>query len=111
MDWNLLPFFEDEQISATPITITETVGSDGYPTTTETAGTAIRGLKWNRSVASRYFNLSWDENVTAYFLTDSLGLLTNNAKLTIGGATYEIDSIDNIAEQGAAYLIGLRARR
>lgn len=111
MNWDMLQYFEEEKITATPYFVTESIGLDGYATITETAGDDIKGIKWNRPSGSRYFNLAWNEAVTAFFVVEEIGVLASKDKLKILDVTYDIDSIENIAEQGAVYLIGLKGRK
>ena len=111
MNWDMIQYFDDEKIEATPYTITESIGADGYAVITETTGDAIKGIKWNRSTGSKYFNLSWGEDVSAFFVTEDIGTLTANDQLEISPVRYDIDSIENVAEQGAVYLIGLKGRK
>lgn len=106
---SILDYFEDDKIEVTPYTITQLpTGVPGQWVDTEVMGTAFNALFWNTSVASRYFNTSWNVETVAVLAVDDITGLDIDGEILKGSDYYVIDSIDNVGEQEEVYLIGLR---
>ncbi len=110
MNWNILPFFEDEQVTGTILVGTVTKDSAGVYTTTFTDGGTIKGMKWSKGIAEGYFHMTWAEDVSEVLVTSDSSIDADN-KMRFGSNEYFVDSVDNVADQGDIYLIGLRSRR
>ena len=102
--------FNKYKVSAYPIMITQVPDSNGNWVDTPVEGEAIKGVKYNRSAAERYFSQSWQSDVSDVFVTPESGI-TEDDKLRIGSVTYAVDSVDNVELTGDVYLIGLKVHK
>lgn len=106
---NINDYFVEWQIQATPRTYTMTRSASGtWKKGSPTDGTAISGVKYNRSAAERYYSLSWNSDISDVFVSETKAGLTEKDFLVIGGVEHAIDSIVNAGEQDEVYVIGLK---
>lgn len=111
MNLRMLGIFMRNKIEATPVSYASAPNASGEWVNTPTYGTAIEGVKYQQSAAKRYFQQSWNSDVTDVFVTYDIGTVTLKSQLQIDSTVYAIDSIDNVELQGDVYLIGLKVQK
>lgn len=107
----MLDYFEDMKITASIITVTRTLNTTtGRYESTNTVTGSIRGIKYNRSEASRYFSLTYAADITDVFVTDSITGITKDSVLLIGGISWACEEPVSVAELGEVYTIGIKRK-
>ena len=105
----MLEYFSDLQISVIPIVKTLTINEDtGREVETEEDGTPFDAIKYNRSVAERYYSQTYAEGITDILVCDSDNGITNKSTVRIDGVKWECSEPVNVAEQDEVYTIGIK---
>lgn len=111
---SLMEFWDDEQITGTVSNGTQSPPVDGEWTDElvyASAGT-ITGVKYSvNSHMSKYLTTTWAEDVTHVLVTDDKGNASLTGRLVISSETWEISGIDDVADLGEIYLIGIKVHR
>ena len=93
---------------------TKTITRNADYTISETwvGGTEVhKACVYSKALAEKYFGVGlWKESVKYVAVTYPFAL-DNEARVTVGGQTYFVDSVDDVAMQGEVMLIGLRATK
>lgn len=107
---SILDSFDAWKKDIYPVTITQAPDENGNWVDTPTLGTLIRGVKYNRSEASRFFSQTWASNITDVIVLDVNTGLKNSDKVSIDGVYWQCDTPVNVGEQNEIWLIGLERK-
>lgn len=107
---SILDFFQYEMNKTLTVkTLTTTVVNGIVSKTYTNADTKI-GMLWTRSAAERYFSQQIKGDVSKYFVTYPSLIITDKDRAEIDGVEYDIESPNNVGEQGEVLLVGLKER-
>ncbi len=105
---SILDYFSDWKVTVTPITITQAPGASGNWVDTETEGTPITGVLYNRSTAERYYSQTWASDISEVFVTDVVTEITKGSTLKYGDISYSTDTPVNVGNQSEVWTVGLK---
>jgi hypothetical protein len=114
---SILDFFADEMktVIYTPVSTWATDPTTGGSVETEGTTVELTGLLWTRSEAAQYFGQQIKSNVSSYFApVDSSeffnddGTPDTTGSITYSGITHDIETVQNVGEQGEVMLVGLK---
>ncbi len=105
---SILDYFSDWKVTVTPITIIQAPDASGSWVDTETEGTPIIGVLYNRSTAERYYSQTWASDISDVFVTDVVTEITKGSTLKYGDTYYSTDTPVNVGNQSEVWTVGLK---